>query len=97
MMGKGYQPQIISTRKMEREIEGYSRADDAIGWVQVFEGHTFYWLTFPTAGVTWVYDAATQVWHKRQSFPDQGRHRANCYAYYQGKHLVGDLPQRQSL
>ena len=90
MMAEGYQPRIISTRKMEREIEKFSRIDDAIAWFQVFEGHSFYWLTFPTADVTYVYDAATQVWHKRASFPDQGRHRANCYAYFNKQHIAGD-------
>lgn len=90
MGGKGYQPQILSTRKMEREIESYSRVDDAIAWVQVFEGHTFYWITFPTARATWVYDAATQQWHKRTSYPDYDRHRANSYVYFAGKHIIGD-------
>jgi hypothetical protein len=90
MIGKGYQPQIISTRKMEREIEQFDTVSDAIAWFQVFEGHSFYWLTFPTANKTYVYDAATQVWHKRASWPDQDRHRANCYAYFNGKHVVGD-------
>jgi hypothetical protein len=90
MLAEGYQPRIISTRKMEREVDNYTRVDDALSWVQVFEGHTFYWLTFPTEKVTWVYDAATKLWHKRTSYPDYDRHRANCYAYFQNQHIVGD-------
>lgn len=91
----GYQPTIISSRKMERELEQYETVFDAIGFVWVIEGHTFYQITFPTAQMTWVYDAATQVWHKRYSFrwrgdTLQGRHRANCYAHYNENHLVGD-------
>jgi hypothetical protein len=91
MMGKGYQPQIISTRRMEREIDNYAVVSDAVGFTQVFEGHTFYWLTFPTQAVTWVYDAATQQWHKRTSYPNYDRHRASCYAYFAGKHIIGDF------
>lgn len=91
MVGMGYQPQIVSSRKMEREIEGYAKIDDAFGFSYVFEGHSFYQITFPTGGTTWVYDAATKMWHKRTSYPDQGRHRANCYAYFFGKHYVGDF------
>jgi hypothetical protein len=90
MAGQGYQPKIISTRKLERKFDSFERVDDALGFVQVFEGHTFYWLIFPDAGKTYVYDAATQVWHERKSYPRQGRHRANCYVYFQGLHLVGD-------
>jgi len=95
MAAVGYQPVIISTRKMEQEVQGYSTIADAIGFIYVDEGHTFYQITFPTANTTWVYDAATKAWHKRTSFiyPDvttQGRHRANCYARFANKHLVGD-------
>lgn len=91
----GYQPTIISSRKLERELADYETVADAIGFVWVNEGHTFYQLTFPNAKVTWVYDAATQIWHKRSSFewPGetlQGQHRANCYAHYNDLHLVGD-------
>jgi hypothetical protein len=90
MQGKGYQPQIVSTRKLEREFDNYSIISDAKAFIQIFEGHTFYWLIFPSENKTWVYDASTQIWHQRASFPDQGRHRANCYAYFNGQHVVGD-------
>ena len=90
MRAQGYQPQIISTRKLEREFDNLTTINDAIGFIQVFEGHTFYWLTFPTENVTYCFDASTQVWHRRASWPDNGRHRANCYAYFAGKHVIGD-------
>lgn len=85
----GYVPQIISTRPLEYLIGQYSRVDDAqaMAWTQ--SGHAFYALTFPSADVTWVYDAATGAWHRRKSF-GMGRWRANCHAYFAGKHLVGD-------
>lgn len=90
----GYQPARISTHAMESEFATYSRIDDAIGWTYQQEGHTFYWLTFPTASKTWVYDVSTQSWHER-AYRDAttgalSRHRANCYAFFNGAHVVGD-------
>ena len=64
----GYTPKIISTRAIEAAMAGYPRLDDARAWAYSQEGHTFYVLTFPTADVTWVYDAATDAWHQRKSW-----------------------------
>lgn len=90
----GYTPKRISTHAIEFAIQNYATISDAIGWTQQQEGHSFYWLTFPTASATWVYDAATQLWHQR-AYRDPGdgsqdRHRANCYAFFNRTHLVGD-------
>jgi len=90
---EGYRPTIISTRQIEYQISRYSTVSDAIGWAMTMEGHQFYVLTFPTAGYTWVYDAATKMFHERESWFDNSRSRwrANCYAKFNGKHLVGDF------
>lgn len=61
----GYTPIRISTHAIEYAIQGYSQIDDAVGFVYQEQGHTFYVLNFPTANATWVYDAATNVWHQR--------------------------------
>ncbi len=87
---QGYTPVRISTPAIEYAIQSYSRKDDAFAFAYAEEGHTFYQITFPTAKKTWVYDAATQRWHERGNYT-AGRHRANCYAYCYGKHLVGDF------
>ena len=85
----GYAPQIVSTRQMEFLFSQYETWADAFAFSYVQSGHTFYVLTFPSAGRTWVYDAATGLWHRRRSY-GQGRWRANCYAKFAGLHLVGD-------
>lgn len=85
----GFQPQIVSTRPLEYLIGQYAVTSDAQAFAYVQGGHTFYVLTFPTQGVTWVYDCSTQMWHRRKSF-GQGRWRANCHAYFNGMHIVGD-------
>lgn len=88
----GYSPVVISTPSINYAISTYSTVSDAIGFVYQQEGHEFYVLTFPTAGVTWVYDIATQAWHQRQSdiSGNQTRWLASCYAYCYSKQLIGD-------
>jgi len=94
-----YIPERISTHAIEHAINTYSDISDAIGFAYQEEGHLFYWLTFPSAnngvGASWVFDVATKAWHQRAWLePSTGllhRHRANCYAFFQGKHLVGDF------
>lgn len=91
----GFSPVNISTREIEYQWAQYSTVSDARGFCYSQEGHTFYVLTFPTANATWVYDCATKLWHQRRSYPfypdgQERRHRANCYAAFNGKHLLGD-------
>lgn len=90
----GYTPQRVSTHAIEFAWQGYSRIDDAVAYAYQDQGHTFYQVWFPSANATWVYDAATQMWHEK-AFWDQatGRftaHRTRCHALGFGKHLVGD-------
>lgn len=91
--GEGINPSIVSTPAVNYQISQYSRIDDAFAYVYQDEGHEFFVLTFPTAGVTWAYDASTQEWHKRQH-PINGkldRERYNCHVFAFGKHLLGDF------
>lgn len=89
----GYSVERISTPQMEYLIDQYSSVADAFAYVYGDEGHMFYVLTFPTGNATWVYDLTTGMWHERSmwSVPYAiNRHRSNCYAFFNGKHLVGD-------
>ena len=93
-LAEGYQPRIISTPEVDYQISTYSTISDAFAYVYQDEGHEFYCLTFPTEKKTWVYDAATQQWHRRGhtisgEFPN--RERYNCYVFAHGKHLLGDM------
>lgn len=87
---EGYTPKVVSTRKLEREWQGYGDLSTAEAFSYVYEGHWFYHLTFPDANKTWVYDGATGLWHERRSFVNDGRHRARCHAKFANKHVVGD-------
>lgn len=89
----GFAPKRISTHAVENAISKYSTTSDAIGMSYQQGGHEFYLLTFPIADVTWCYDLATQLWHKR-AWRDPNnilhRHRANCIATFNGQVIVGD-------
>jgi len=90
----GYNPKTVSTNRINREIAGYGTWSDAVGYSYTQEGHTFCVLSFPSANKTWVYDVATRLWHRRTSYQAglsaMGRHRSNCYALFDNKHIVGD-------
>lgn len=88
-----YQAVPISTHFIAETIQAMPVISDAIGWVEQTNQHWFYWLTFPTANRTFVYDSATKLWHERASFANGlfSRHVANCHAFAYGKHLIGDF------
>lgn len=64
---------------------------DAVGYCYMKNGHEFYILNFPTAGVSFEYDITSDVWSSRMSYVSAAytRDLGNCYAYCYGKHLVG--------
>lgn len=84
----------ISTHAIEKAIAGYPLVSDAFGFCYEDQGHLFYVLTFPTADVTWCWDATTGLWHQRLSYDANSgqfhRHRSNCFANFQNLRLVGD-------
>jgi len=84
---EGYTPVVISTREIEKTISEYPGFMNAVGYAMVFEGNPFYVLSFP-GQTTWMYNVSTGLWNQWKS--GTGRHRGNCYAYFQGEHIVGD-------
>lgn len=90
----GYTPARISTHAIEFAWSQYPRIDDAIAYAYQDQGHTFWVIYFPSANATWVYDAATNMWHERAFWdPSTGRFtadRSRCHCFAFGKHLVGD-------
>lgn len=80
----GLQPQRISTHDIENRIRGWT---NHYAFTYKDEGHAFYVLGADEGCV--VYDAATDLWHERETFT-VGRWRANSYVNVYGKHLVGD-------
>jgi hypothetical protein len=94
-----YNPQVISTDAINAALTSYATVSDAFAYIYQDAGHIFIVFTFPTQNVTWVYDAVTDLWHQRSSLIGVAlmnfqnyplRHASNCYAYFNGKHYVGD-------
>lgn len=93
LIGNGYTAQRISTHAVEQAWRSYTTVFDAVSWVYAEAGHLFVEITFPEANASWVYDAATQLWHRRGRW-DSARAQYDaddgifhCYAF--GRHLVG--------
>lgn len=86
-MANGYQATPIAQPWVERLIEGASDPSTAWAFTYRQEGHLFYVLSFSDLCV--VYDTSTGAWHRRKSY-GLDRWRANCYAYFDNKHIVGD-------
>lgn len=66
MMSTGSFPEVVSTPDIDQEINSYSTISDAVGYLYRLNGHLFYALYFPIAGVSWLYDATTQYWVQQQ-------------------------------
>jgi len=88
----GYQPTIISPQGLNEELAKFKNTANAEGFAYMRDGHSFYELTFPSDGRTFVVDASNGLWHERSSVVNgfDTRHRARCYAYFNGFHMVGD-------
>jgi hypothetical protein len=89
----GYQQQYISTESIDYAIASYSVTSDAIGSTYTIDNSTFYVLTFPTAGKTWVYDTVYEFWHEWSSYITSntyGRHRINCCVRLGVNWVIGD-------
>lgn len=85
---EGYNARRISDHAVEFAIDSYATVTDAVGFAYKEEGHAFYVLAFPTEGKAWFYDAATDMWHERES--DQGRWWGDDHVWCYGKHYIGD-------
>lgn len=91
---QGYRPTRISTHAVEHAWAAYPRMDDTICWSYQDRGHSFAAWYVPTAETTWVYDAATGVWHERALWDPTALvwtpHLARCHTFAFDRHLVGD-------
>jgi hypothetical protein len=61
----GFQPERISTFPVQSKLQSYAKISDTVGDSYNDQGHTFYLLSVPDAGITWAWDAQTQLWHER--------------------------------
>jgi hypothetical protein len=100
MVMMDYQAAIMSNEALNIKLKELTKIDDAFGYVMEWDGHIFYFITFPTEDLTYVYDFDLKRWYQRTSrrlsdnlISDEyieGRYFANCYIYHAGMGLVGD-------
>ena len=96
-MTEGYGAKPISTHALSNQIQSFPIVSDAIAYCYQAAQHYFYVLTFPSQNVTFVYDLATGKWCQRGYFSngEVGRELANCHAFFNGWHVVGDYRSGQ--
>lgn len=89
---EGYTPKRVSNHAVEFAWQQYTTISDAIAYPYQDQGHSFAVVYFPTPDKTWVFDAATGMWHERGflNLGVQEAHLGRCHVYAFGKHLVGD-------
>lgn len=95
-----YSVQIISDKALNDKLQTYTNLEDAFGFVIEWTGKKFYFLTIPSADVTWVYDYDAKAWRQRTTLRAlssvrtqdyvEGRYLANCHVYHNGEHYIGD-------
>lgn len=87
-------PRPISDPSIEYAMQKSNNLSAAYSYTYTEESHKFYCLTIPDLEQTWCFDLTTGRWHQRsyRVTPTNNmiRHRANCYEYAFGKHIVGD-------
>lgn len=85
----GGKPEKISIPEVEDELHSYSDIDDARGFLYVENGFLMYQLNFTIENKSWLFNFSSKKW-SRLSYKENERHRAECYAYFNGTKYVGD-------
>lgn len=93
----GHAARSITPPDLANLFAGYATLGDATGYVVTQDEHTFYVLSFPTAGKTWMYDAYASeilnvpVWSELSS--NNGRHWSDLQFDLVDKSYVTDYRQ----
>lgn len=77
---------------IDYKLKTITTKSDAFAYIYEQEGQEFYVLTFPTLGITLVYNITTQSWHEMQSYVASAytRHISNFIISCYGKIIIGD-------
>lgn len=84
----GYTPMTVSTPDLDTLLNQYETTNDAVAFSYRENGHTFYQITFPAEGKSWLYDGTSGTWSELQS--EGGRHLADIGVQFNGKTYVSD-------
>ena len=84
----GYTPQRVSTHALENNWDGIEDLNQSYAFTMRLSGHAFYVLTVRNRG-TWVYDAATQLWHEWQTNGAEDFKMVG-FGFANNRHIIGD-------
>ncbi|MCZ2909643.1 hypothetical protein NYY60_19255, partial [Acinetobacter baumannii] len=90
LAGHALQPLEGRDRNFTAAINSYATVTDATALAYMLGGHPMFQINFPTAGKSWLYDAASNNWTELQSGLAGGRHRGEIGIEYLNKILVSD-------
>lgn len=83
---RGYDPQVVSTKDVERAIAGVTDKTTLRAIVYVNDGHPIWSLSCPT--FTWEYNLSTGFWHERKSAASN-RWFGECSVYFNNRWVIG--------
>ena len=86
---RNYRPVTVSTPDLDFLFNEYINPGDAIAFSYRQNGHEFYQISFQQQGVTWLYDATSEVWSTLLS-GDTTRHYANFGCQFDFHVMVSD-------
>lgn len=87
---QAYQPVRISTQAVEQQLEASTDLSQCRLWTYQEAGAEFVGVWAPGMATTWVWDAATKLWHERGelSAGNWAPSRVEHLAYFNGKHYA---------
>jgi hypothetical protein len=89
MRGEGYSAKRVSNFAVENEWSTYDVIHDCIAMVYQLGGHQMVCFYFPSGNAFWVYDATTQLWHKRTFSDTSTAWLPSCMAGWGSNAAVG--------
>lgn len=88
---ENFLPRPVSGQDFQAELDSYVAqgiVSDAVAFSFFDSGHSFYHLSFPNVGKSWIYDLSTESWAEVQS--GGGRHRPAMGLAYFERNLAAD-------
>lgn len=87
---QAYQPVRISTQAVEQQLEASTDLTECRVWTYQEAGSEFVAVWAPGMATTWVWDAATKLWHERGEFVNGAwvPSRVEHVAYFEGRHYA---------
>lgn len=85
---ENFLPRVISGPEFDFDLASYTTVADAVAFSYFQGGHSFYHISFPLAGKSWVFDLSSENWTEVQS--SGGRHRPNLGVFFINRIIASD-------